>query len=155
MLDYIVNQGILSAAWGCLGSWNIFFQCLGRSWKWCYYFFRIWFKGDCCSVTKLCLTLYSHGLHHTMFPHPSLSPEVCSNPRPLIWWCYPAIPFSVAPFSFPQSFPASGSFPISWLFASSDQSIEASASASLLPMNIQDWFPLGSTGLTSLLSNTQ
>ena len=73
--------------------------------------------------------------------------------RALSGWCYLAISFSVAPFSFcPQSFPASGSFPVSWLSVSESQSVGASALASVLPMNIQDWFSLGWTGLISLQS---
>ena len=78
---------------------------------------------------------------------PSLSPGVCSNSRPLTQWCYVTISSSATPFSSqPQSFPAWGSFPVSWFFASGGQSIEASAS--VLPMNIQGWFPLRWTGLT-------
>ena len=83
---------------------------------------------------------------------PSLSPGVCSDSCPLSRWCYLIISSSVAPFSScPQSFPASGSFPLSQLFASGGQSIGASASVSILPMTIQNWFPLGLTGLSSLL----
>ena len=83
--------------------------------------------------------------------HPP-SPGVCSNSCPLNWWCHPTI-FSVSPFSFcPQSFPASRSFLMSWLFTSGDQSIGVSASASVFPMNIQGWFPLGLTDLISMLS---
>ena len=83
--------------------------------------------------------------------YPSLSPRVCSNSGPLSWWYHPTISSSVAPFSFwPQSFPASGSFPVSQLFTSGGQSI--GASTSVLPMNIQGWFPLGLTGLISLQS---
>ena len=81
-----------------------------------------------------------------------LSPGVCSNSCPSSQWCYPTISFSVVPFSHLQSFSASGSFPRSQFCASSGQSIGASASASVLPMNIQNWFPLGWTGLISLLS---
>ena len=82
---------------------------------------------------------------------PPLSLEVCSDSCPLIWWCYLTISSSATPFSFClQSFPASGSFPISQLFVSSDQSI--GASTSILPMSIQDWFPLLLTGLISLKS---
>ena len=78
---------------------------------------------------------------------PTPFPGVCSNSNPLTGWCYLAITFSVAPFSFcPQSFPASWSFPVNWLFISESQSTGASASASVLTMNIQDWFPLGLTG---------
>ena len=87
------------------------------------------------------------------FPCPSISPGVCSNSCPLSQWCHPATSFSVVPFSScPQSFPASGSFPMSQLFASGGQNIRASASTSVLPMNIQGWFPLGLTGLISLQS---
>ena len=82
---------------------------------------------------------------------PSGSPGVCSNSCPLSQWCHPTISSSVVPFSScPQSFPASGSFPVSQTFASGGQSI--GASASVLPMNSQGWFPLGLTGLISLLS---
>ena len=78
---------------------------------------------------------------------------ICSNSCPLIWWCHPTISSSVTLFSScPQYFPASGSFPLNQLFTSGGQSIEASASASVLPMNIQGWFPLGLTDLISLLS---
>ena len=87
------------------------------------------------------------------FPCPSLSPRVCSNSCPLCRLCHPTISSSVVPlFSCPQSFPASGSSPVNQLFPSSSQSIRASASASVLPMNIQDWFPLGWTDWISLLS---
>ena len=98
-------------------------------------------------------SLWPHGLQHTRLLCPSLSPRVCSNSCPLCQWCYPTISSSAARFSFPlQSFPASGSFPMSRLFASGGQSIGASASASVLPMNIQGWFSLGLTGLISLQS---
>ena len=87
-----------------------------------------------------------------MLPCPSLSPKVCSNSCWLHQWYHQTISSSVAPFSScPQSFPASGSFSMSWLFASGNQSTRASASASVLPMTIQDRFPLGWTGLISLL----
>ena len=113
---------------------------------------------NCCSVAKLCPTLCDPMDCSTPgFPvlhYPSLSfTWVCSNPCPLSPWCHPTISCSVTPFfPCPQSFPASGSFPMSWLFASGGQSIRASVSASVLPMNIQGWFPLGLTGLISLLS---
>ena len=78
-------------------------------------------------------------MQHARLPCPSLSPGICSNSCPLSWWCHPAILLSVALFSsYPQSFPASGSFSVSRLFASGGQSIGASASASALPRNIQD-----------------
>ena len=96
-------------------------------------------------------SLQRHGLHHTRLPHPSPTPGACSNSCPSSQWCHPTILTSVIPFSSClQSFPASGSFPVSQFFASVDQNIEASASSSVLPMNIQDCFPLGLTGLISL-----
>ena len=95
-------------------------------------------------------SLQPYGLQHTRPPCPSPSPGACSNSCPLSQWCHPPISFSVAPFSScPQSFPASGSFPMSLLFLSGGQSIGVSASTSVLPMNIQDWFPLGWTGWIS------
>ena len=98
-------------------------------------------------------SLWPHGLQHTKLSCPSLSPWVCSNSCPLSQWCHPTTSSFVTRFSScPQSFPASGSYPTSWLFVSGGQSIGASASASVLPMNIQGWFPLGLTGLFSLLS---
>ena len=99
-------------------------------------------------------SLWPRGLQHSRLSYSSLSPGVCSNSRPLSRWCHPTISSSVAPFSScPQSSPASGSFPVSQLFTSSGQSIGASASALVLLMNIQDWLPLGLTGVISLLSN--
>ena len=95
-------------------------------------------------------SLHTHRLQHTRLPYPSLSPRVCSNSYPLSQWCHPTISSSVSPFSCPQSFPASASFPISWLFAWGGQSITASASVSVLSVNIQDWFPWGLTGLIFL-----
>ena len=82
------------------------------------------------------------------YPSRNLDYSTCSNSCPLSRWCHPTISSAVTPFSlFPQSFPASGSFPVSQLFASGGQSIGASASASVLSMNIQGWFPLALTGL--------
>ena len=105
--------------------------------------------GGCCSVAKLCLTLQPCGLQHARLPCPPLSPRVCSNSCPLSQWCYlPLLPPS--PFCL-QSFPVSGSFPMSWLFVSAGQTVVITASVSVLPMNIQGWFPLGLTGLISLL----
>jgi len=86
-------------------------------------------------------SVQSHGLQHTRLPCPSPSPWVCPNSHPLSQWCHPTISSSVAPFS-PQSFPASRSFLMSWFFASS-----IGVSASALPMNIEDWFPLRLPGL--------
>ena len=104
-----------------------------------------------CSVASD--SLWPHGLQHARLSCSSLSPRVCSNSCPLSQWCHPTISSSVASFSScPQSFSVSGCFPMSQLYASGDQNIGASASASLLPMNIQGWFPLGLTYLISLLS---
>ena len=95
--------------------------------------------------------LRPHGVQHVRLPCPSLPPRVCSYSCPLSWWCYLTISSSAALFSFClQYFPASGSFPKSWLFKSGGQSIGASALASVLPVNIQGWFPLGLTGLITL-----
>ena len=94
-------------------------------------------------------SLRPQGLQHTRLPCPSLSLGVCSNSCPLRWWCHPTI---INPFSCLQPFPTPGSFPMSWLFASTGRSIGTSPLASVLPMNIQDWFPLRLTGLISWLS---
>ena len=104
-----------------------------------------------CLVMSSCLQ--PHGLQYVRLSCPSLSPEACSNSCLLSQWCHATILSSVVPFSCcPQSLPASGSFPMSWLFASGGPSIGASASASVLPINTQCWFPLGLTGLISLQS---
>ena len=98
-------------------------------------------------------SLRLHGLQHARLPCPSPSPRTCSNSCPSSQWWHPTISSSVIPFSSdPQSFPASGSFQMSQLFASGGQSIRVSASTLVLPMNIQDWFPLGWTGWISLQS---
>ena len=134
-------------------------------------------RRECCSTRDLCVlsafylepllrallllfshsvisnSLLPHGLQHARLPCPSPTPRACSNSCPFSRWCHPTISSSVVPFSScPQSFPASGSFPVSQFFTSVGQSTGASASASVLPMNIQDWFPLELTVLTSLLS---
>ena len=96
--------------------------------------------------------LWPHGLQHTRLPCPSPTPGACSNSCPSSWWWHPTISSSVVPFSPLQSFSASGSFQMSQFFASGGQSIGVSASASVLLMNIHNWFPLGLTGLISLLS---
>ena len=98
-------------------------------------------------------SLRPHGLQHTRLLCPSSTPGACSSSYPLTWWCHPTISSSAIPFSSHiQSFPESGSFPMSQFFTSGGQSIGASASASVFPMNIQDWFPLGWTGWISLKS---
>ena len=104
-----------------------------------------------CSVVSH--SLQPHGLQHTRLPCPSPTPRVYSNSCPLSRSCHPTISSSVVPFSsLLQSFSASGSFPVSHFFTSGGQSIGVSASTSFLPMNIQDWFPLGWTGWISLQS---
>ena len=96
--------------------------------------------------------LWHHGLQHTRLCCASPSPKTCSNSCPLSQWCHPNISSSVIPFSSClQSFPTSGSFPVSWFFASGGQSIGASASTWV---NTQGWFPLGLTGLISLPSRS-
>ena len=97
-------------------------------------------------------SLQPHGLQHTRLPCPSPSPRTCSNSCPLGQRCHPTVSSSVIPFFCFQSFPASESFPMSQFFASGGQTIGASASTSVLPMNIQDRFPLGLTGWISLQS---
>ena len=108
-------------------------------------------------------SLRPHGLQHARLPCPSSTPRAYSKSCPLSRWCHPTISSSVVPFSSClQSFPASGSFQMSHLFTSGGQSIGDSASASVLPMNIQDWFPLGwpswnslqCKGLSRVFSNT-
>ena len=107
--------------------------------------------GFFCSDTESCLTQQPHGLQHTRLSCPLLFPRICSDSCPLSWWFHPTISSSVTPFSSClQSFPASGPFPVNWLFALVCQNI--GALASVLPMNIRGWFPLELTGLVSLLS---
>ena len=105
------------------------------------------------SCTVVSDSLRPHGLQHTRPPCPSPTPGACSNSSPSSWWCHRTISSSVVPFSScPQSLPASESFPMSQFFTSGGQSIEVSASASILPINIRNWFPLGWTGGIFLLS---
>ena len=105
------------------------------------------------SVAQSCLTLWPREPQHARPPCPSPTPRVYSNSCPSSRWCHPAISSSVIPFSScPQSLPASGSFPMSQLFTSGGQSIGVSASASVFPMNTQDWSPSGWTGWISLQS---
>ena len=100
------------------------------------------FSSVSCSIMSN--SLWPHGLQLARLPCPSSTPGAYSNSCPSSWWCHPTISSSVVPFSFClKSFPASGSFQRSWFFASRGQGIGVSASASVLPMNIQDWFPLG------------
>ena len=107
----------------------------------------------CCSIAKLCPSLWDPmDLQHARLLCLSPSSGACSNSCLLSWWCHPTISSSVLFSSCLQSFPASGSFPRSQFFASGGQSIGVSASASVLPMNTQDWSPFGLTGLISLQS---
>ena len=117
-------------------------------------FFTIWATMDqFSSVTQSCLTLQPHGVQHARLPCPSPTPGVYSNSCPLNRWYHSTISSSVTLFSSClQSFTASGSFQMSQFFASGGQSTGVSASASVLPVNIQDWFPLGRTGWISLQS---
>ena len=108
-----------------------------------YWNYRVQFS---CSVVSNSATM------DPRLPCPSTTPGTCSNSCPLSRWCHPTISSSVVPFSCPQSFRASGSFPMSQFFTSGSQSIGISASASVLPVNIQDWVLLGLTDLASLVS---
>ena len=105
------------------------------------------------SRSALSYSLRPRGLQHARPPCPSPTPRACSNSCPSCWWCHPTISSSVVPFSSSlQSCPASGFFPMSQFFTSGGQSIGVSASTSVLPKNIQDWFPLRWTGWISLQS---
>ena len=105
------------------------------------------------SLSVVSDSLWPHGLQHVRSPCPSSTPGVYSNSFPLSRWCHPTVSSSVVPFSSHlQSFPASGSFQMSQFFASDGQSIGVSASTSVLPVNTQDWSPLGWTGWISLQS---
>ena len=107
-------------------------------------------------------SMWPHGLQRARSPCPSPTPRTCSNSCPSVQWCHPTVSSSVTPFSSClQSFPPAGAYPVSRFFASSGQSIGVSASASVFPMNIQDWFPSGRTGwilqskrLSRVFSNT-
>ena len=118
-----------------------------------YHFLNVLIPSVQVSSSVMSDSLWPHELQHTRPPCPSPTPGAYSNSYPLSQWCHPTISSSVVPFSSClQSCPASGSFPMSQFFASGGQSIGVSASASVLPMNIQDWFPLGLTGWISLQS---
>ena len=115
------------------------------SWNQCHFTATVQFS---CSVMSN--SLWPHGLKHDMPPCPSPTPRAYSNSSPLSQWCHPTNSSYVVPFSSHlQNFPASGSFPLRQFFASDDQSIGVSASASVLPVNTQDWSPLGWTGWIS------
>ena len=125
----------------------------GRDWLWVKLALALVRRAMLSYCSDVSRSLQPHWLQHARLPCPSLSPGVCSNSCLLSQWCYLTISSSVVTFfSCLQSFSASGSFPVSQFFASGGQSIGVSASASILPMNVQDWFPLGWTGWISLLS---
>ena len=115
---------------------------------------KIWRHGILFICHIISDSLGLHGLHHSRPPYPSPSPGTCSNYCRSSWWCHPTVSSSVILFSRLQSFPASGSFQMSQFFASGGQSIAVSALASVFPMNIQDWFPLGWTVWISLQSRS-
>ena len=140
----------------CLTLSHTFEICKSR--KQCYSFLSVQFSHSVMSNS-----LQPHGLQHTRLPCPSPTPRAYSDSCPLSWWCHPIISSFVILFSSClQSFPASGSFPMSQFFTSGGQSIGVSASISVLPMNIQDWSPLRwtdwislqSKGLSRVFSNT-
>ena len=155
----LINSSKLTVIVYCLGSASESFSIVE---KWVKQALMIFATGWCvpgvhCSLLFSCSVmsdyLQPHRLQHTRLPCPSPPPGACSNSCPSNWWCHPTISSSVIPFSScPQSFPASGSFQMGWLFTSGGQSTGALASASVLPMDIQDWFPLRLTDLTSLQS---
>ena len=141
-LNYQENLNKLSLAW--------LFAFYGWNWGWDYTTIVIELLF---SFSVISDSLWPHGLQHARHHCPSLSPGICSNSCSLSQWWHPTILSSVIPFtSCLQSFPASGSFLMSWLFALDGKSIGDSVSLSVLPMNMQDWFLLGLTGLMSLQS---
>ena len=130
--------------------WCSNFLCTNKGIRWMGTFSVLVVQFSCSVV---CYSLWPHGLQHTRLPWPSPTPGACSNLCPLSQWCHPTILSSFFPFSSClQSFPASGSLQTSQFFTSGGQRIGVSASASVLPMNIQDWFPFGWTGWISLQS---
>ena len=129
--------------------WRMFCVCLSRMYLLPLLdaMFHISVQFSCSVMSDY---LWPHGLQNARLPSTSPTPGACSNSCPSSWWCLPTISSSVIPFSSClQSFPASGSFQMSQFFASGGQSIGVSASASVLPMNIQHWFHLGWTGWIS------
>ena len=130
----------------------------GRGYMYTYSWFTLLYHRNQHNIVQFSLSVVSHCLwphepQHARHFCPSPTPGVHPNPCPLSQWCHPTMSSSLVPLSScPQSFPASGSFPMSQFFTSSGQSIGVSASTSVLPMNTQDWFPLGWTGWISLRS---
>ena len=140
---------LIVQVWLCLSQFVHAFVPIRLFLDKCYPQFSI-VQFSCSAVSD---SLRPHGLQYARLPCPSPTPRAYSNSCPLSQWCHPTISSSFVPFSFHlQSFPISGSFPKSQFFTPCGQSIGISASASVLPMSIQDWFPLGWTGWISLQS---
>ena len=138
----IMTEGRSVVAWGVEEGLQRIWENLLEWWKGS----LTWFSSVQFSQSIVSNSLWPHGLQNTRLPCPSPIPRACSNSHPLSQWCHPTISSSVTPFSsWLQYFPASGSFPMSQFFTSGSQSI--GASISVLPVNIQGWFPLGLTGL--------
>ena len=138
-----------SGSWWWTESPGVLQSMASQSWTWLSDF-TFTFSSVHFSCSVMSNSLQPHESQHARPPCPSPTPRVHPNPCPLSQWCHTTISPSVVPFSScPQSLPASGSFPISQLFAWGGQSIVVSALASVLPMNIRNWFPLGLTGLIS------
>ena len=139
--------------WKCIVCSILFYEECRKLWSDYGFTFYIQFSSVQFSCSVVSDSLRPHGLQHTRLPCPSPTPGAYSNSCPLSRWSHPIISPSVVPFSSClQFFPASGSFQMSQFFAIGGQSIGVSASAPVLPMNSQDWFPLGWTGWISLLS---
>ena len=129
--------------------WKLNVRNVNKNGSILYYIFSISVQFSCSVVSA---SSWPHGLQHARLPCVSPTPGTYSNSYPSGQWCHPTISFSVFSFSRLQSFPTSGSFPMSQFFTSGNQSIGVSALVSILPMNIQDWFPLEWTGWISLQS---
>ena len=148
---YTVDWTLSFSYWMILNPWRKSFDCIYKG----LFLGSVFcpFSSVQFSQSVMSDSLQPHTLQLARLPCPSPTPGAYSNSGPLSRWCHPTISSSVIPFSSClQSFPASGPFPMSQLFISGGQSIGASVSASVLPMNVQDWFPLGLTGLISLQS---
>ena len=161
-IAHVILQGPGSPlfAWSISYQWQVLCKvCQHPRWLhppsvwWCVFVFPVRSGGANVQSLSHVQLLATHELQHTRLPCPSVFPRVCSSSCPVSWWSHPIISssFLLSPPAL-ISFPASQSFLTSQLFTSGGQSIGASASASVLPMNIQGWFPLGLTGLISLLS---
>ena len=151
IFEWVAMSSSRESSWPRDQTWVSYNSCIGVwvLYHWCH-------LGSPTAVLQFRRSVVSdslkpHGLQQARLPCPSPTPGACSNSCPSSWWYPPTISSSVGPFSSRlQSFPASGSLPMSQLFASDGQRIRVSTSGSVLPMNIQDWFPLGLIGLISL-----